>query len=213
MQATDWRGVIPANHDPLRRGPGGGMRPRLSATWEWLIAAGCAGVVTLGLAWRGTRAGRLRREWRSSGPVRAPRAGGCPVARGRFRIHDPRSRPTRARVCPRGCGRADGAPALRVSRRLAWRRGAHLSAVLEATPLSCMLYNNPIAYGTDSRRTRSASSPHARQPHAVKESSGDVRRVSAIHALVGIGCAFWPAWTTPLWRAWEWARSDGSPGW
>ncbi len=26
---------------------------------------------------------------------------------------------------------------------------AHVSAVFEATPLSCMLYNNPIAYGTD----------------------------------------------------------------
>ena len=26
---------------------------------------------------------------------------------------------------------------------------AHISAVLRATKLSCMLYNNPIAYGTD----------------------------------------------------------------
>ncbi len=26
---------------------------------------------------------------------------------------------------------------------------AHLTAVFRATPLSCMLYNNPVAYGTD----------------------------------------------------------------
>jgi 4-hydroxy-tetrahydrodipicolinate synthase len=31
-----------------------------------------------------------------------------------------------------------------------WRETeAHYSAVISATPLSCMLYNNPIAYGTD----------------------------------------------------------------
>src|SRR5215471_407437 len=31
-----------------------------------------------------------------------------------------------------------------------WREmKTHVAAVFEATPLSCMLYNNPIAYGTD----------------------------------------------------------------
>ena len=31
-----------------------------------------------------------------------------------------------------------------------WREmKAHVAAILRATPLSCMLYNNPIAYGTD----------------------------------------------------------------
>ena len=31
-----------------------------------------------------------------------------------------------------------------------WRETqAHFSAIISATPLSCMLYNNPIAYGTD----------------------------------------------------------------
>ena len=63
---------------------------------------------------------------------------------------------------------------------------AHTSAVLEATPLSCMLYNNPIAYGTDLRPEQMAELAR-RHPNlaAVKESSADVRRLAAIRALVG----------------------------
>ena len=62
----------------------------------------------------------------------------------------------------------------------------HVAAVFEATPLSCMLYNNPIAYGTDflPEQIRELAGLHANF-HAVKESSADVRRVSAIRALVG----------------------------
>lgn len=63
---------------------------------------------------------------------------------------------------------------------------AHVDAVLQSTPLPCMLYNNPIAYGTD-------FTPHCiadlAAEHdnlvAVKESSGDVRRMTAIKAAVG----------------------------
>jgi 4-hydroxy-tetrahydrodipicolinate synthase len=63
---------------------------------------------------------------------------------------------------------------------------AHFAAVLEATPLPCMLYNNPVAYGTDVSPEALAELA-ARHPNleAVKESSADVRRVSAIRALLG----------------------------
>ena len=62
----------------------------------------------------------------------------------------------------------------------------HISAVLRATPLPCMLYNNPIAYGTDFLPEHIAQLA-AEHPnlHAVKESSADVRRITAIRALVG----------------------------
>jgi 4-hydroxy-tetrahydrodipicolinate synthase len=68
-----------------------------------------------------------------------------------------------------------------------WREmKAHVQAVLRATRLSCMLYNNPPAYKTD------FLAPHieelARENdnlHAVKESSGDARRVTAVKALCG----------------------------
>ncbi len=62
----------------------------------------------------------------------------------------------------------------------------HLAAVLNATPLSCMLYNNPIAYKTDFLPVQIAelAAEHANL-HAVKESSGDVRRITAIRACCG----------------------------
>jgi 4-hydroxy-tetrahydrodipicolinate synthase len=68
-----------------------------------------------------------------------------------------------------------------------WREmKAHIAAVLNATPLSCMLYNNPVSYGTDflPEQIRELASEHENL-HSVKESSTDVRRVTAIRALVG----------------------------
>ncbi len=68
-----------------------------------------------------------------------------------------------------------------------WREmKAHVSAIITATPLSCMLYNNPPAYKTDFLPEQiaelAAEHPNLR---AVKESSGDVRRVTAIRAVCG----------------------------
>jgi 4-hydroxy-tetrahydrodipicolinate synthase len=62
----------------------------------------------------------------------------------------------------------------------------HFSAVLEATPLPAMIYNNPIAYGTDLKAEHVAALAE-RHPNvaAVKESSGDTRRVTALKALLG----------------------------
>ena len=68
-----------------------------------------------------------------------------------------------------------------------WREmKAHVAAVFHATPLSCMLYNNPVAYGTDflPEQIRELASEHGNLA-AVKESSTDARRVSAIRALLG----------------------------
>jgi dihydrodipicolinate synthase/N-acetylneuraminate lyase len=67
-----------------------------------------------------------------------------------------------------------------------WREmKAHVAAVFDATPLSCMLYNNPIAYGTDflPEQIQELAAGHENF-EAVKESSTDARRVSAIRALV-----------------------------
>ena len=70
-----------------------------------------------------------------------------------------------------------------------WREmKAHVTAVFAATPLPCMLYNNPIAYGTDflPEQIQELTSEHENL-EAVKESSADVRRVSAIRALLDRG--------------------------
>lgn len=66
-----------------------------------------------------------------------------------------------------------------------WREmKTYLGQVFKATPLSCMLYNNPVSYGTDFLPAQivelAAEYPNL---NAVKESSTDVRRITAIRAL------------------------------
>lgn len=62
---------------------------------------------------------------------------------------------------------------------------AHMVAVITATSLPCILYNNPIAYKTDfvpSQLTELANEhPNVK---AIKESSFDVRRIMAIRELM-----------------------------
>ena len=68
-----------------------------------------------------------------------------------------------------------------------WRETkAHVAAIFRATPLSSMLYNNPVSYGTDFLPEQIAELAAEHENfHAVKESSTDVRRVTAIRALTG----------------------------
>jgi 1-pyrroline-4-hydroxy-2-carboxylate deaminase len=67
-----------------------------------------------------------------------------------------------------------------------WREmKTHVAEVFRATPLSCMLYNNPVAYGTDflPEQIRELATEYENF-ESVKESSTDARRVSAIRALL-----------------------------
>ena len=66
-----------------------------------------------------------------------------------------------------------------------WRETkSHVEAVIRATRLSCMLYNNPPAYKTDFIASQIAELAAGNANlQAVKESSGDVRRVTATRAL------------------------------
>jgi 4-hydroxy-tetrahydrodipicolinate synthase len=66
-----------------------------------------------------------------------------------------------------------------------WRETkTHMAAIFSATPLTCMLYNNPVAYGTDflPEQIHELVAEHPNL-HAVKESSTDVRRITAIRAI------------------------------
>jgi dihydrodipicolinate synthase/N-acetylneuraminate lyase len=60
----------------------------------------------------------------------------------------------------------------------------HFSSVFHATGLDCMLYNNPLAYGTDvlPEQVQELADRYPMMV-SVKESSADVRRVTAIRAL------------------------------
>jgi len=68
-----------------------------------------------------------------------------------------------------------------------WREmRAHVSHVIAATALPCMLYNNPIAYRTDFRPEQVEELARAHDNLvAVKESSADIRRIAAIRHRLG----------------------------
>jgi dihydrodipicolinate synthase/N-acetylneuraminate lyase len=68
-----------------------------------------------------------------------------------------------------------------------WRENeSHVSAILKATALPGMLYNNPVSYGVDYLPQQIAElAQEFPNLIAVKESSTDARRVTAIRALVG----------------------------
>src|ERR1019366_1281694 len=68
-----------------------------------------------------------------------------------------------------------------------WREmKSHLQPVIHATKLSCMLYNNPVSYKTDflPEQIKELAEDNANL-HAVKESSADARRVTALKAICG----------------------------
>ena len=68
-----------------------------------------------------------------------------------------------------------------------WREmKAHVQPIIRATKLSCMLYNNPVSYKTDflPEQIKEVAEENANL-EAVKESSADVRRVTAIKAICG----------------------------
>ncbi len=67
-----------------------------------------------------------------------------------------------------------------------WREmKLHVSAVIASTSLSCMLYNNPVAYKTDflPQQIAELAGEHDNLA-AVKESSADVRRIAAIREVL-----------------------------
>ncbi len=68
-----------------------------------------------------------------------------------------------------------------------WREmKSHVQPVIRATQLSCMLYNNPVSYKTDFLPEQISELAQAHSNlHAVKESSADVRRVTALKAICG----------------------------
>jgi 4-hydroxy-tetrahydrodipicolinate synthase len=68
--------------------------------------------------------------------------------------------------------------------------------VIGATSLPCMLYNNPIAYGTDVSAEELSAWPPGTRTSRPSRSDGDVRRIAAIRSLLAIGCRSSWAWTT-----------------
>jgi 1-pyrroline-4-hydroxy-2-carboxylate deaminase len=182
MNQSDWHGVFPAMTTPFKED--------LSVDYEaverqafWLISSGCAGLVALGsLGESPTLSAEEKAEILSA--CRRALGGRVPLIAGISGLGTPEA-VALAKVAEEvGC---DGLMVLPpYVYRGDWRETeAHLSAVISATPLSSMLYNNPIAYGTDV--TPEQLKQLARHPnlYAVKESSGDIRRVTAVREVLG----------------------------
>jgi len=178
-----WHGVIPAITTPFKSDLSVDA-DLLVKQVDALVAAGCTGIVALGSLGEG---GSL-----SSDEKKAVLRLSKEALRGRASLVAGVAALTTAEACRLAeLGAEQGADGLMVLPPYVykgdWRETrAHFEAVIGETALPCMLYNNPIAYGTDVLPEQLVELAAA-QPNlvAVKESSADVRRVSAIRALAG----------------------------
>ena len=178
-----WQGVIPAITTPFK--------PDLSVDADLLVKqvdalvrAGCAGIVALGSLGEG---GSLSFDEKKA-VLRLSKealAGRASLVAGVAALTTAEAE----RLAE--LGREQGADGLMILPpyvyRGDWRETkAHFEAVISETALPCMLYNNPIAYGTDVLPEQLADLAQA-LPNlvAVKESSADVRRVTAVRAACG----------------------------
>ena len=184
MNTRDWTGVFPAITTPFRT-DFSVDHDALAEHAKWLIAHGCAGIVALGSLGESPTLSpaekiQILETLRRALPTHVPVIAGI----GALSTPDGVSLARRAESV--GCDGLMVLPAYVY--RGDWRETkTHYSAVIGATDLSCMLYNNPIAYGTDVTpdQLSELADLHANL-HAVKESSGDVRRVTHVRARLGL---------------------------
>jgi 1-pyrroline-4-hydroxy-2-carboxylate deaminase len=179
----NWKGVLPA----ITTCFGEDLRVDhhfIGKHCRWLLENGCAGVVALGSLGEGATLSFDEKLEILRTCVDAVHGRG-PVVASISSLTTAEAVALAKAACDLGC---DGLMVLPpYVYKGDWREmKTHVAAVFEATPLSCMLYNNPVAYGTDflPGQIQELASEHENLK-AVKESSTDVRRVSAIRALLG----------------------------
>lgn len=177
-----WEGVFAAITTPFRADRSVDHE-FLARHVEWLIGKGSRGIVPLGSLGEGaTLSGEEKRQVLAT-CLRA--AGGrVPIVAGIAALSTEEAVEL-ARASERaGCEGLMVLPPYVY--RGDWREtSAHFRAVVQATPLSCMLYNNPVAYGTDVLPAQVAELAGLSNLAAVKESSGDVRRVTGVREALG----------------------------
>jgi 4-hydroxy-tetrahydrodipicolinate synthase len=182
MKKAQWTGVFPAITTPFKQD--------LTVDHEfvarhvsWLVDHGCTGIVALGSLGESATLNfdekvEILRTCVSSVGKRVP------IVAGIAGLQTAECVALAKRAAQVGCEGIMALPPY-VYKGTWPEMRAHFSAVIEATDLSCMLYNNPIAYGTDVTPEQVEELTKHPNLHAVKESSGDVRRVTAVVARVG----------------------------
>jgi 4-hydroxy-tetrahydrodipicolinate synthase len=158
--------------------------PFLAQHAAWLLGNGCTGLVLLGSLGEGATLEPPEKIAILKTGIRAT-AGNAPIVAAISALS------TKAAVELAQQAEALGCSGLMVLPPYVyasdWREMCqHVSAVISATSLPCMLYNNPIAYKTDFLPEQIAELAHD-HPNlaAVKESSADIRRIAAIRSLLG----------------------------
>ena len=183
MTPDEWRGVMPAITTPFT--PGDAVdHPFLAGHARRLIASGCTGLVPLGSLGEGATL-TFDEKVAILATCVASVGDRVPVIAGIAALSTDEAVSLARAAVGAGCRGLMVLPPYVY--RGDWREThAHVTAVIAATPLSCLLYNNPIAYGTDflPDHVRILAEQHTNL-HAVKESSGDVRRITALRAILG----------------------------
>ena len=183
MHQRDWTGVFPAITTPFRS-DFSIDHDALAKHVHWLVDRGCVGIVALGSLGE-SQALTSDEKIAILATCRRVLPAKVPVIAGISGLTTPECVALARRAADAG---SDGLMVLPVYvYRGDWRETkAHYSAVIGATRLTCMLYNNPIAYGTDVTPDQLAELADRHENlHAVKESSGDVRRVTALRERLG----------------------------
>ena len=177
-----WKGVIPAITTPFNQD----LRIDhgfLADHVRWMVDSGCTGIVPIGSLGEGATLTPSEKRQVLETCVRAV-GERVPIVPGISALSTAEAVALARDAQQIGCRGLMVLPPYVYSTD--WREmRAHVAAVLEATELPCMLYNNPVAYRTDFTPEQvedlAGAFPRLR---AVKESSTDVRRVTGIRALL-----------------------------
>ncbi len=177
-----WSGVMPAMttcFDEQLQVDHGFMRRHA----RWMLANGCTGIISLGSLGEAATLSVAEKEAILRSVTAA--ANGAPVVAAISALSTAEAVALAKAAEQAGC---TGLMVLPPYVYLGdWREmRAHMAAIFRATKLSCMLYNNPVSYGTDFVPEQIAElAGEFETLAAVKESSTDVRRITAIRALTG----------------------------
>jgi dihydrodipicolinate synthase/N-acetylneuraminate lyase len=178
-----WSGVMPAMTTPFDNNLAVD-HPFLAQHAAWLLGNGCTGLVMLGSLGEGATLENSEKVDILKTAVRVS-AGKTPVVAAISSLSTANAVRLAKEAEQAGCQALMVLPPYVYTSD--WREMKnHVSTIIAATGLSCMLYNNPVAYKTDFLPAEIAelAAEHANL-QAVKESSADVRRVSAIREVLG----------------------------
>jgi len=182
MQRNDWHGVYSAITTKLGRDESVDLAA-VAADVALQLDARVHGVVCCGSL---GEASTLTREEKLEIAIAAKTAAGgrVPII---LTIAEDSTRAAAELAAEAALAGIDGLMVLPAMRYLSTPREtvAHFRAVAAASDLDIMVYNNPIAYGVDVTPAMLAEMADEPKFVAVKESSGDVRRLTDIHNLVG----------------------------